>query len=241
MQVDDREVKEHIEHKRITDEQELSTMLGLDINVERMDGADYAFLDAKDNPIGIERCEIGNFIQKLRSGELESQLTKCEEMYSILYLLIEGVFDSTGGFLSTHKQYKDGYYRTHIFPNTRYDFILSTLIRLEFMGISIIYSPNFDCSMQVVKAIYNQRMKTDDQHTLFKKIRSIKIPVKMSDNPAVPKLMALGKRFPEKVAIRLISKFGSIWAILNASDKELLEVEGMGKGLLASLKEGVGK
>jgi len=51
----------------------------------------------------------------------------------------------------------------------------------------------------------------------------------------------LGKRFPEKVAIRLIHQFGSIWGVIHAEDSELLAVEGMGRGLLTKLKEGIGK
>jgi len=46
---------------------------------------------------------------------------------------------------------------------------------------------------------------------------------------------------PEKVAIRLVNKYGSIWNILHTEDSELLQVEGFGRGLLDKLKRGVGK
>ncbi len=154
---------------------------------------------------------------------------------------IEGVYDEVSGFLAIHRQSERGYYRSQIYPHTRYDHILALLVRLSDMGIEIIHSPNFGCSMVVVRTIYNQRTKPEEEHSLFKKIRPIRIPVKLSANPAVPKLMALCPRLPEKSAIRLINKFGSIWSILNTSDNELLEVTGFGKGLLDKLKKGVGK
>jgi len=95
--------------------------------------------------------------------------------------------------------------------------------------------------MVVVRTIYQQRTKAPEDHSLFKKIRPINIPVKLSSNPAVPKLMTLCPRLGEKVAIRLVNQFESIWNILHVGDNELLEVEGFGKGLLDKLKKGVGK
>ena len=230
--IDDREVTQHPE---IPDE------IGISCVIQRLDSADYAFLDYKDEPVGIERCEVGNLVQKLRSGELESQMLKCQANYSSIILLTEGVYDSVQGFLAVHKESQRGYFRSHIYPHTRYDYTIASLIRLSDMGIEIIHSPNFGCSMVVVRTIYNQRTKPEEEHSLFKRIRPIRIPVKLSSNPAVPRLMSLCPRLGEKPAIRLLNKFGSIWAILNAEDSELLQVEGFGKGLLDKLKKGVGK
>jgi len=53
--------------------------------------------------------------------------------------------------------------------------------------------------------------------------------------------MTLANRMPEKVAIRLVNKYDTIWNILHTDDSELLQVEGFGKGLLDKLKKGVGK
>lgn len=229
--VDDREVLQH---------PEIPELLDLpDVRVLRLEAADYSFLSYEGEPVGIERCEIGNFIQKLRSGELESQMRKCEELYSIIFLLIEGVYDSYGSLLATYKQYDRGYFRQHIYPTTRYDYALASFMALNGMGIGLIHTPNFDCSMVTVKIIYKQWTK--EEHTLFKRIQPIRIPVKLSANPAVPKLMTLCPRIPEKVAIRLIHKYNTIWNILHIEDKDLLEVEGMGKGLVDKLKRGVGK
>ena len=237
--VDDREAKEAEEHHDIT----ISSpgVLGTPCAVERLEAGDYAFLDRDNQPTGIERSEIGNLIQKLRSGELEEQMLKCQKNYASIILLIEGVYAQHGGLLAVHRKGNRGYFRTHIYPHTYYDTIKAIEVRLSEMGIEIIYSPNFECSMSVIRTIYNQRTKPEEEHTLFKKIRAIKIPMKLTSNPAVPKLMALCPRLPEKIAIRLINKHGSIWNILHVDDSELLEIEGFGKGLLDKLKREVGK
>ena len=132
--------------------------------VDTLEAADYAFLNHEGEPVGIERCEIGNLLQKLRSGELESQMAKCDEAYSSIILLVEGVYDSVQGFLAVHKESNRGYFRTHIYPHTQYDFTMASLVRLSDMGIEIMPSPNFACSMVVVRTIYQQRTKSEEEH-----------------------------------------------------------------------------
>uniref|UniRef100_A0A6M3KBE4 Nuclease n=1 Tax=viral metagenome TaxID=1070528 RepID=A0A6M3KBE4_9ZZZZ len=143
--------------------------------------------------------------------------------------------------MAIHKVGGRGYFRAMIYPQTRYDWVQAVKVRLSELGVELIDSPNFQCTMVIVKAIYSQHTKTETEHTLFKRTRAVVMPTKLTSDPAVGRLMGLAKRFPEKVAIRLIHQFGSIWGVIHADDSELLQVEGMGKGLLAKLKEGVGK
>ena len=230
-----------IDRREIQEHPTIEQLITIPHTIDTLDSADYAFLDCDNEPVGIERAEISDLISKLRSGRLEEQMTRCDQNYHTIILLVEGVYDFVGGFLATYKQSERGYYRTKIYPHTRYDHITAMLIRLAQMGIEIVHSPNFEASMIVVQTIYHQRTKPEAEHSLFKRIRPINIPVKLSANPAVPRLMALIPRIPEKTAIRLINKYGGIWTILNTDDKELLTVEGMGKGLVDKLKKGVGK
>ena len=230
-----------IDRREIQEHSDIPYLIEVPFTVATLEAGDYAFLDHNDEPTGIERSEIGNLLQKLRSGELESQMLKCADNYSSVILLTEGVYDQVSGYLAVHKESSRGYFRTHIYPHTRYDYTMSLLVRLSEMGIEIIHSPNFACSMLLIKAIYEQRTKPEEEHHLFKKIRQVRLPVKLSSNPAVPKLLALCPRLPEKTAIRLINKYESIWRVLNTDDSELLEIEGFGRGLLNKLKEGIGK
>lgn len=230
--VDSREAQQH---------PEIPDLLDIPVFIDLLPAADFAFVDRDMEPTGIERSEIGNLVMKLRSGELESQMLKCQENYSSIILLAEGVYDRLDNLLAIYKKGNNGYFRSHVYPNTRYNDIMAMMVRLSEMGIEVIPSPNFECSMELVKVIYHQRTKPEEEHRLFKSVRKINIPVKLSNNPAVPKLMSLTKRFPEKVSIRLINKFGSIWNVIHAKDEELLEVDGFGKGLLQKLKEGIGK
>jgi len=230
--IDDRE---HTQHP------ELSEIIGIEHRIERLDTADYAFLDRNGSPVGIERCEIGNLIQKLRSGELEDQLYRCQESFPTTILLKEGVYDYLGGLLAIHKQGERGYFRSYVYPRTTYESIKAMEVRLSEMGVEIVDTANFACSMLVVRVIYQQRTKAEDKHTLFKRVRVPKFPTKLTTNPTVPRLMALVPRIPEATAIALVHKFDTIWNIIHAEDKALLEVQGMGKGLVRKLRESLGK
>lgn len=229
---DDREVTQHPEIPE--------ALASLGVEVARLDAGDFAFL-GRSGLVGIERAEIGNFIQKLRSGELEEQLYKCQAVYQSIILLIEGVYDKVDSLLAIYKSGNRGYYRSHVYPHTLYNYAGGSLVRLSDYGIETLWSPNFQCSLEIVKTIYDQRAKPLEDSSLFRKVRVVRLPTKLTSNPAVPKLMGLCPRMNEKVAIRLINRYDNIWNILHAEDSDLLGVEGFGRGLLAKLKEGIGK
>ena len=241
--VDRRELQEMVSHRNISGIEELSLIIGVPLREDTLDAGDFAFIDKNKGAVGIERSEIKNLMQKIRSGELEAQLARCDDYYNTVFLLVEGVYDQVSGFMATYKKNTDGrvYFRNRIEPNTRYTDVRALEVRLLELGIEVIGASNFDCSMKVVSTIYQQRTKPEEGHTLFKKIRPIRIQVKLSANPAVPMLMALCPRLPERTAVRLIYKYNSIWDVLHADDKEILEIAGMGRGLLRNLKRSLGK
>lgn len=232
MLVDDREITQH---------PEIPFLLGMKVCVLRLDAADFCFLDRDKKPVGIERSKISNLIEKLRSGELEYQMRKCQELYPSIILLVEDVYDRMGDFLAIYKKGNRGYFRNYVYPRTHYKVAKAVEISLSGMGIEIIASPNLECSMEIVRLIYEHRTKKEEEHTLFKKVRRIKIPTKLTANPNVPRLMALIPHIPERSAIMLIHKYDTIWNVLHAEDKELLEIDGVGKGLVRKMREGVGK
>ena len=224
-----------VDKREITEHPEIPELINLECSVLLLDAGDYCFIDNAGEPTGIERSEISNFVMKLRSGELESQLLKCKK------LLTEGVYDKYDELLSIYKGGNRGYFRNYIYPRTPYDVAKAAEISLSGMGIEVISSPNFGCSMDIVRLIYTNRTRKEGEHTLFKRVRKVEIPVKMSANPAVPRLMALVPHISEKAAIGLVYKFDSIWNIVHADDKELLEVDGVGKGLVKNMRESLGK
>lgn len=230
-----------IDRRELQQHREIKTLITIPHTIKTLEAGDFAFLDWDNQPVGIERAEITDLIGKLRSGRLEEQMTRCARDYNTVVLLVEGVYDNVDGLLAIYRKRGKHYYMRGVFSGVRYTYVAATLIRLAEMGIEVIHSANFEDSMTLVQALYNQRTTPPANHSLFKRIRPVNIPVKLSDNPAVPKLLALCPRMPEKVAIRLLDKYGSIWNILSTPNKELLGVEGMGKGLLEKLHTGVGK
>ena len=234
--IDDREAKEAAEHHDV----DLTEVIGVPAVVERLDSGDFAFLDRDGEPTCIERCEIGNLVQKLATKELESQLVRCQESYKHIILLVEGVNDKIADLLAVHKGGEKGYFRVKVYPNTRYNFVKAVELRLQEFGIEYIDSPNFNCTLSIIKTIFDQRTKPEEKHTLFKSVRPIKLPTKYTKNPSVPMLLALCPRLSEKTAIRLITRYDTIWGVLNADDTELMEVEGFGDVLIRRLKGNVG-
>lgn len=231
MKVDDREC---LEHPEIPIALAIPGMI-----IERLDSGDYAFLDRDNAPVGIERCEIGNFVAKVGSGELETQLYRCQEAYNTVILLIEGIYAPFGGLLALYKPGNRGYYRSHVYPRLTYKYIKAVEIKLGEFGIEIVHSPDFETSLETIKTIHDQRTKPTEYSTLFKHTRSVLLPTKLTANPAVPRLIALCPRMPEKVAIRLINRFGSIWGILMAPEEEVLG-DGFGKASLQKLRGNIG-
>lgn len=229
--VDDREYNEH---------PDLTELISIETRIERLNSADYAFMDINRETVGVERCEISNLIQKIKSGELEQQLSRCVEDYSRVILLVEGVFGSIGGFVASYKKTTNGFYRNHIFARTTYNSVMALLIRLSDLGIEILQTSDFDCSMYSLVQLYEQRNTPEEEHTFFRRIRQARIPTKLSNNPTVPRLLALCPRLPERTAVELVNKYGTIWNIVNTPEKELLKTEGLGKVLVRRLKGNIG-
>jgi ERCC4-type nuclease len=236
--------REYIKHP------EIDELLETDHTIARLDEADYAWLDCFTNPIGVERCEVSNYIAKLRSGELEDQLRRCATSYAKVYLLIENILDpDDDGFLRRFKRTRKGYLyipdnpnpRAKRIPKQRFSYVMSSLISLDDMDVCVLQTPSFDASMRLIDVLYSNLTTAEGARTLFRRVKPPHIPTKLTNNPAVPKLMALVPRIPEQVAIRLIHQYDNIWNVLHTDDRELLAVEGMGKTLVQRLKEGIGK
>ena len=235
--VDDRE---HTQHP------EIDTLLP-GCNIDRLDAGDFAFLDYNADPVGIERCEVSNLMQKLEDGELESQLRTAEDLYKKFYLLTEGVWDkdkdgAVRSFKYAELKFKGKklpayiHYRRHGF--FQYNRLISSIIRLEEMGLKILpTTPNFACSMELVKLLSIKLAEPPEAGKMFTSSRTMKIATKLTKNPAVPMLMHLCPRLPETVAIRLINEYGSIMGILMANPTD---VEGFGQTLQGRLRTNVG-
>ena len=234
---DDREITQH---------PEIPTFLP-NCQIQRLVAGDYAFLDYKNDPVGIERCEVSNLMQKLESGELESQLRMAEELYTKFYLLTEGVWDKDKDGAVRSYKFVDMklkgkkvpayvHYRRHSF--FQYNRLTSAIVRLEEMGLKILpTSPNFACSMELIKLLATKLAEPPEASKMFTSSRTMKLPTKLTKNPAVPMLMSLCPRLPETVAIKLIAEYGNIIGVLIAKD---IKVDGFGKVLQERLRENVG-
>lgn len=229
-----------VDRREVTKHPEIPRLFHLPISVETLEAGDYAFLDYDSNAVAIERCMTSNLVEKLNSGELESQIVKCAEIYSRVILLTEGVYDEVDSLLALYGKGGNNYFRNFVFPKTLYIRVVASLDGISEMGIELMHTANLECTIKAIQTVYERRTKPREHRTLFRKIRPIKIPVKLSANPAVPMLMSLCPRLPEKTAVALIYKYDTIWNVLNADEGELLQIDGFGRGLLSKLKRNVG-
>lgn len=211
----------------------------------KLDAGDFAFNNYQSNPVGIERCEISNLMQKLNDGQLESQLRVAEELYSKFYLLTEGVWDEEDKAVQIYKKINmnlkghrvKAYISTKKYGFFQFDRLEAFLIRIEEMGVRLLMSPNFPTSMRIIRLLEIKNTEPEESHKLFTSISAVKIPTKLTKNPAVPRLMSLCPRLPEKVAIQLITDYGSIMGIIMANPTD---VDGFGKVFQERLRENVG-
>lgn len=231
--IDSREVVEH---------PEIPSLIGLEHSIILMPAADYAFFDYQNMVVGIERSGIANLIGKLKNKELERQLRHCKELYQSIILIVEGIYvpDKTGK-LAIFREAGDFYRKTFTYKRVSYKYVKAVEVDLSRMGVEIFHSPSLDCTMQIVKLIYENRTKKPDDHKLFTSMREVALPCKISANPAVPKLLTLVPRLSEKSAVLLLHKYNTIWNILHAPDEELMRIEGVGKGAVKNLRESIGK
>lgn len=227
--IDDREHTQHKNTQRL--------LAPIPTKVERLEAADFAFLNHATEPVGIERCHVTNFLQKLRDGEMESQLRRCQQDYSQVILLLEGIYDEVSGLLALYNVTKSGHFRYKVFANTQWAYIQGCKVRLSSMGIEIIEAHSFEASMDTVRMIYNQRTKPNTEQQMFRHTRRMALPTKLTNNPSVGRLMGLIPRLPEKTAILIMQKFGSLWNVLLASDQELMGVNGVSKTTVKKLRE----
>jgi len=229
--IDDREIVQH---------PELPGMFTVPTAVERLGAGDFCFLDRDRNLIGIERVTINNFFQTLHSGELEEKLNKCLDLYATTILLLQDIYFDEGNRITLYRRTEQGrFYCYHILPTATFNQLASALDRLGEYNIQLRTSHTLEESVKVIEAIYGQRKEPEEQHHLMKRPPK-PIPPRWTGRRDIALLTAMCPRMPVKVANALLEKYGTIWMVLNAPLEGLLEVRGMGQGLLRNLREGIG-
>jgi len=183
---------------------------GVAVNSKQLDVADYVL----SSRIGVERKQVDDFLNSLINGKLFQQVQRLRQAYPRPLLIIEGT-----GLLT----------KRNINPHAIFGSFISIIVDY---GVSIITTENADdtADLLFVTAKREQRKKNKEVA-----VRGDKPSLSFSQQQRF-----IVEGFPQVssvIAKRLLHHFGSVRALVNASEEELQEVDGVGKKIAAAIFE----
>ena len=185
------------------------TEMEMDVKVRPMAVGDYQVSD----DVAIERKTAKDFVDSIMDKRLFKQATELREEFKKPLIILEG----------------DDFYNGFINPNAVRGSIAS--IALDF-GISIIPTRNAQDTAAMIKRIAIREQTGEKPHI---QTRTDKKPVNMWEQQLfiVESLPNIGPVNAKK----LLEHFGTVSKIINASENELMEVEGIGKKTAKNIRK----
>ncbi|RLF27088.1 MAG: hypothetical protein DRN05_06125 [Thermoplasmata archaeon] len=178
------------------------------IESQQLDAGDYVV----SSKIGVERKKVEDFLESLIDGKLFQQIKKLRDAYSRPVLIIEGE-----GLLT----------KRNIDSNAVFGGIVSII---SDFGVPIITTHD---SRETADFLYIMASREQRENKREVAIRGRKWSMSLRERQqfiieGLPNISAV-------LAKRLLSHFGSIRAIMNASEEQLCEVHGIGKNIASEI------
>ncbi len=153
----------------------------------------------------IERKTIADFISSLKDARLFDEIIKLKNSFEIPILLVEGSFSEIAGI------------------NLNAFFGALSALILKF-NITVLNSANSAQSAEIIFALAKKE-QIDEGRTV-----PIKVPkLPESDKGKIEVILCSFPKLNITRAKELLNKFGTLQNIFNATEKELMEVPGIGK------------
>ncbi|KYK23456.1 hypothetical protein AYK21_02580 [Thermoplasmatales archaeon SG8-52-2] len=184
------------------------TVKGTSVEPQQLDVGDYIL----SSRIGVERKKVEDFLESLMGGKLFKQIARLRDTYSRPIMIIEG----------------DGLYTQR---NINHNAIFGSLASISVdYGVSILSTKNALETADLLNVIA-KREQRDDKKVVA--IRGEKTQMSLRERQqfiieGLPNVSAV-------IAKRLLSHFGSIKDIANASIDELQQVKGVGKNIASDI------
>lgn len=180
----------------------------VDIESMQLDVGDYVV----SSRIGIERKKVDDYLNSLIEGKLFFQLRRLRDAYSRPVLILEGEKLLT---------------KRNISHNAIFGSLVSTIVDF---GIPIITTASAKETADLIFIMANREQKHSDKAVAIRGEKwSMSIPEQQQFIiEGLPNVSAV-------LAKRLLQSFGSIKAIVNSSEKELCEVQGIGKNIATEI------
>ena len=184
------------------------TVKGTSVEPQQLDVGDYIL----SSRIGVERKKVEDFLESLMGGKLFKQIARLRDTYSRPIMIIEG---------------DDLYTQRNINHNAIFGSLAS--ISVDY-GVSILSTKNALETADLLNVIA-KREQRDDKKVVA--IRGEKTQMSLRERQqfiieGLPNVSAV-------IAKRLLSHFGSIKDIANASIDELQQVKGVGKNIASDI------
>jgi Fanconi anemia group M protein len=180
----------------------------IDIDIQQLDVGDYVL----SSRIGVERKKVDDFLSTLIDGNLFFQLKKLRDAYSRPVLILEGE-----GLLR----------KRNINHNAIFGSLVSTIVDF---GIPIISTNSPKETADLLFVMANREQKQGNKAVA---IRGEKWAMSTPEQQqfiieGLPNVSAV-------LAKRLLQNFGSVKAIVNATEEDLCEIQGIGKNIAADI------
>jgi Fanconi anemia group M protein len=184
------------------------TVKGALIEPQQLDVGDYVL----SSRIAVERKNVDDFLESLIKGKLFQQLEKLRDAYPRPILIIEG----------------EGLFTKR---NINHNAITGCLISIIVdFGISILNSKN---SLDTANLLYITAKREQMERNRSVGIRGEKTSLSQRD---LQQFIIEGlPNVSSTLANRLLNHFGSVKDIINATQDELIEVNGIGKNIASSI------
>ena len=191
---------------------------GIDVEVKSLSIGDYIITgknhEGKEQNIAIERKTQSDFINSIIDKRIINQLITLKENFKFPLLIIEG---------------SDNIYRLRDFhPNAIRGMLTS--IALDYQ-VPLIHTKNYRDTAAHINVIVNRLEKSKRVLSLLTKRKPLTL--KEQQEYIIESLPGVGPT----IAKSLLAKFGSVKSIMNASLKELEEVDKIGKIKASEIKK----
>ena len=186
------------------------TLKEAEIEAQQLDTGDYIL----STRIGVERKTVEDYLESLIEGKLFKQTAKLRDAYPRPILIIEGE-----GLLT----------KRNISHNAIYGSIVSIIVDF---GIPVITTKN---PMETANLLYIIAAREQREEKKPVATRGEKTPMSIREKQqfiveGLPNVSAV-------LAKRLLEHFGSVKDIVNASEEELKEIQGIGKNIATEILE----
>jgi ERCC4-type nuclease len=201
------------------------------VDVVALPTADWAWIGAHGESIGIERKDTGDLLNSFQNGRLTDQLTRLTEQFNWPILIIEGHLSATADGMC--KINYGGAYQVRSF---RYDTIQLMLLEAQMSGVFIVHTNHNYGTGVMIRALYEFSQRAE-HNLLNRRIRPFQLGTRVDEQVFL--LMGL-PGVGEDSARGLITTFGSPFnamAGLVANEKLALTVKGIGKNKLARARQ----